>query len=134
MRISMLRVSISFISADSVGLNSVSRPLFRAIHCRYLGCSLNNPKVPQCFHVCRRRLSLPTQRTLVPLWSNRRSFTVSPWHSVILMMVRCVNFGSLPSHGTIVLPFRTNTVCNFSTELLEVNLNLYYHVVVALGN
>ena len=130
----MLCVSISFISANSVGLHSVSGPPFRAIHCRYLGCSENNLKVLRCFHVCRRRLNLLTQRTLVPLWSNRCSFTVSPWHSVILTMVRCVNFGCLPSHGTIALPFGTNTVCNFSTKLLGVNLNLCYHVVVALGN
>ena len=57
------------------------------------------------------------------------------WHSVILTMVRCVNFGSLPSHGTIVLLFGTNMVCNFSTELLGVNLNLLCTtMVVALGN
>ena len=59
---------------------------------------------------------------------------MSPWHNVILTMVRYINFGSLPSHGTIALQFGTNTVCNLCTKLLGVNLNLYYHVVVALGN
>ena len=67
------------------------------------------------------------------LW-NQHFSTVSLTHSMILTMVRCINFGSLSSHGTIVLLFGINTVCNFSTELLEVNLNLYYHVGMALGN
>ena len=130
----MLCVSISSISARNVGLNSVSCLLFRAIHCRCLGCSWNNWNIPQCSHVCQLQLSLPAWHTLVPSLWNQRFSTMSLLQSVILMMVRCINYGSLPSHGTITLLFGINTVCNVSTKLLGANLNWCYLVVVALGS
>ena len=130
----MLCISISCMSVSNVGLNFVSRPLFRAINCRFLGCSWNNRKAPLCYCAYPMWLSYLTRCSLLPLSSNQHFSTMSLLPNIILTMASCINFGSLPSHGTIVFLFELNMACNFSTRMLGINLNWCYHVMVDLGN
>ena len=126
----MLCVSMFSTSASSLGLNFVSRPLFRAIYCRFLDCSSNNWKLPWCSHAYPLWLSHLTQCTLVLSLLSKCFSTVSLSPSIILTMARCINFGSLPSHGIIALLFGINMAYNISTKPLGVDLNWCYHVVV----